>query len=133
MHLTDEDFEKFYANLATKLSQLRESGVAVTDIADRAGVHVQTVYKYLKSEPGKRPELKTALRLATALGENIAKQLEDLLPKDVVVALQLHEKNPKLLALLVEVLENDPDGIEAEKIISDLNYMRRTRTSPALE
>jgi len=133
MVLTDEDFERFYTNLVSKLNQLKESGVGATEIADRAGVHVQTVYKYLKSEPGKRPELQTALRLASALGDNVAKQLEDLLPREAVVALRLSEKCPKMLALLMDVLENDEDGVDADKILSDLNYMLRTRRPLALK
>ncbi len=47
------------------------AGLSVADLAERAGVHVDTIYKLLR-EDDRDPQLSVATRLASALGVSVA-------------------------------------------------------------
>ena len=122
-------FERFFTDLVDKIRALKESGVKVSMMAEKAGLSAQTVYKLLSSERGKRPELRTALLLADSMGVPMSEILAALLPDHAIKILELHERYPALIDILFSVLKDDASEDDAEKLMHDLKYMLAKRTA----
>lgn len=114
-------FSAFFEIVRTRLQELYEQGVPVKDLAKKAGVSKQTIYKVMNQERGQQPAFGTTINLALATGMTMTEIFETLSPGKAVKIAKLYETYPDIFDVLETVLLQGSKE-DKEKIYADLQY-----------